>query len=227
MNKRTIIASINKIADTLDNNGLYKEASSLTNVMRRLAQEEPAQQQTPQRLSPMDLRNEDIKYLMDPELDKKQFLMNARKNTYDFVNLVNGLLEESGYLNNPQMWETILTMISLYYSPDMLDVTDSKALEVLNNIWNEYNKFRDENIQQAYIDEELSAKSGIPKANEEQNDRVQEQASQLTALTLMLLKQKMRDSARMKAEYMPNTSLVEENIEPAYSTKYSPEKPGQ
>ena len=152
--------------------------------------------------------------------------MNARKNTYDFVNLVKGMLDESGYLHNAQMWETVLTMISLYYSPDMLDVTDPKALEVLNNIWNEFNNFQNQNIQQAYIDEELSTKSGMPKANEEQIDRVQEQASQLTALTLMLLKQKMRDSARMKAEYMPNTSLVEENIEPAYTTKYSPEKPG-
>lgn len=221
MNKRTIIASLNAIANELDISGLYKEANTVTKVMKRLAEEE-----TSQTLSPMDLGNEDIKYLMDPDLEKKQFLMNARKNTYDFVNLVKGMLDESGYLHNAQMWETVLTMISLYYSPDMLDVTDPKALEVLNNIWNEFNNFQNQNIQQAYIDEELSTKSGMPKANEEQNDRVQEQASQLTALTLMLLKQKMRDSARMKAEYMPNTSLVEENIEPAYTTKYSPEKPG-
>jgi len=221
MNKRTIIASLNAIANELDISGLYKEANTVTKVMKRLAEEE-----TSQTLSPMDLGNEDIKYLMDPDLEKKQFLMNARKNTYDFVNLVKGMLDESGYLHNAQMWETVLTMISLYYSPDMLDVTDPKALEVLNNIWDEFNNFQNQNIQQAYIDEELSTKSGMPKANEEQNDRVQEQASQLTALTLMLLKQKMRDSARMKAEYMPNTSLVEENIEPAYTTKYSPEKPG-
>lgn len=221
MNKRQILSSLNNIANELDFSGLHKEANTVTKVMKRLAEEE-----TSQTLSPMDLGNEDIKYLMDPDLEKKQFLMNARKNTYDFVNLVKGMLDESGYLHNDQMWETVLTMISLYYSPDMLDVTDPKALEVLNNIWNEFNNFQNQNIQQAYIDEELSTKSGMPKANEEQNDRVQEQASQLTALTLMLLKQKMRDSARMKAEYMPNTSLVEENIEPAYTTKYSPEKPG-
>ena len=36
MNKRQIIASLNKIANTLDSTGLYKEASSLTNVMKRL-----------------------------------------------------------------------------------------------------------------------------------------------------------------------------------------------
>ena len=37
MNKRQIIASLNDIANELDNTGLYKEASSLTNVMKRLA----------------------------------------------------------------------------------------------------------------------------------------------------------------------------------------------
>ena len=41
MNKRQIIASLNKIANTLENTGLYKEASSLTNVMKRVAQNDP------------------------------------------------------------------------------------------------------------------------------------------------------------------------------------------
>jgi hypothetical protein len=38
MNKRQIIASLNKIANELDTTGLHKEANSLTNVMKRLAQ---------------------------------------------------------------------------------------------------------------------------------------------------------------------------------------------
>ena len=37
MNKRQIIASLNNIANTLDNSGLYKEANSITNIMKRLA----------------------------------------------------------------------------------------------------------------------------------------------------------------------------------------------
>ena len=37
MNKRQIIASLNKIANELDFSGLHKEASSLTNVMKRIA----------------------------------------------------------------------------------------------------------------------------------------------------------------------------------------------
>lgn len=37
MNKRQIIASLNKIANELDISGLYKEANNITNVMKRLA----------------------------------------------------------------------------------------------------------------------------------------------------------------------------------------------
>ena len=37
MNKTLIIASLNKIANKLDEASLYKEASSLTNVMKRIA----------------------------------------------------------------------------------------------------------------------------------------------------------------------------------------------
>ena len=39
MNKRIIISSLNEIADTLDNNGLHKEANTITEVMVRVADE--------------------------------------------------------------------------------------------------------------------------------------------------------------------------------------------
>ncbi len=38
MNKRTIVASLSKIANELDNSGLYKEANEITDVMVRLSQ---------------------------------------------------------------------------------------------------------------------------------------------------------------------------------------------
>lgn len=37
MNKRQIIASLNKIANTLDISGLHKEANTITDVMVRIA----------------------------------------------------------------------------------------------------------------------------------------------------------------------------------------------
>jgi hypothetical protein len=39
MNKKQILASLNKIADQLDNNGLFKEANTITNVMIKVADE--------------------------------------------------------------------------------------------------------------------------------------------------------------------------------------------
>jgi hypothetical protein len=40
MNKRQIIASLNNIANSLDNSGLFSEANTITKVMIKLAQEE-------------------------------------------------------------------------------------------------------------------------------------------------------------------------------------------
>jgi len=52
MNKRQIIASLNNIANSLDNSGLYKEANNLSMVMKRVAQvaqpQQPGQMQQPQ-----------------------------------------------------------------------------------------------------------------------------------------------------------------------------------
>ena len=52
MNKRQIIASLNNVANSLDNSGLYKEANNLSMVMKRVAQvaqpQQPGQMQQPQ-----------------------------------------------------------------------------------------------------------------------------------------------------------------------------------
>ena len=45
MNKRQILASLNNIANSLDNSGLYKEANALSSVMKRVAQQVPQPQQ--------------------------------------------------------------------------------------------------------------------------------------------------------------------------------------
>ena len=45
MNKRQVISSLNNIAEELDNQGLYVEASSITNIMKKLAQTKTNQAQ--------------------------------------------------------------------------------------------------------------------------------------------------------------------------------------
>ena len=44
MNKRQVIASLNKVANELDNSGMFQEANQITNVMKRLSQYTPIQQ---------------------------------------------------------------------------------------------------------------------------------------------------------------------------------------
>jgi hypothetical protein len=45
MNKRQIIVSLNNIANSLDNSGLFKEANALSSVMKKMAQQVPQTQQ--------------------------------------------------------------------------------------------------------------------------------------------------------------------------------------
>jgi hypothetical protein len=41
MNKRTVIANLNKIANELDNSGMFNEATEITSVMKKIAQYTP------------------------------------------------------------------------------------------------------------------------------------------------------------------------------------------
>jgi len=224
MNKRQIIASLNNIANTLDNDGLYQESSAITNVMKRLAQED----ETPQKLSPFDLGNEDISNIMDDDLNKKQFMMSMRKSATDFAVFVFRTIEELKLVREkPALYEVVFDMIAKNYPPENYNATP-KIAKTLNDIWSEYNKFRDENIRQAPIDEESSKSYGLPIASDEENARVKEQSSQLRGLVLLALKNVLKTRrAGINTQYMSNDRLVQENTQPAYTTKYSPEKPGQ
>jgi hypothetical protein len=55
MNKRQIIASLNNIANELDNGGLYRESNTVTSIMKRLAQETPSDFENP---NSFDIKNE-------------------------------------------------------------------------------------------------------------------------------------------------------------------------
>jgi hypothetical protein len=224
MNKKYILTSLYKIANTLDVSGLHKEASSLTNVMKRLAQEE---EETPQKLSPFDLGNEDIKYINDDDLNKKQFLMSMRKSATEFAVFIFRTIEDLKLIREKAaVYEVVFDMIAKNYPPENYN-TDPKYAKTLNNIWSEYNKLRNENIRQAPIDEESSKSYGLPIASDKENARVKEQSSQLKGLVLLALKNVLETrGAGINPQYMSNNSLVEENTQPAYTTKYSPEKPG-
>ena len=68
MNKRQIIASLNNIANTLDNSGLHKEANTITKVMVRIADEFDMSDN-----SPIEPSTEPrIKSLMNPKSESKK-----------------------------------------------------------------------------------------------------------------------------------------------------------
>jgi len=68
MNKRTVMASLNKIANELDNNGLHNEADTVTKVMSRLAYDDSG--------DPFlyDLMKDDIHPYGDPDSDDDEYM---------------------------------------------------------------------------------------------------------------------------------------------------------
>jgi hypothetical protein len=77
MNKRTVIANLNKIANELDNSGMFKEATEITNVMKRIAQDYAGQESAFQMATPVNYSN--------PQLDA-QIQANRANNIGDIAN---------------------------------------------------------------------------------------------------------------------------------------------
>ena len=70
MNKRTIMASLNKIANELDNNGLYTEANTVTKVMSKIAMDDfDVRDYNNDKMDGMDLMKEDYMPYGDPDGD--------------------------------------------------------------------------------------------------------------------------------------------------------------
>jgi hypothetical protein len=70
MNKRTIMASLNKIANALDNGGLHNEADTVTKVMSRLAYDDfDERDYMNDKMDGMDLMGDDYMPYGDPDGD--------------------------------------------------------------------------------------------------------------------------------------------------------------
>lgn len=62
MNKRKVLASLGEIANTLDNNSMFDEANTVTNIMTKLANDE---------MKDFDLGEEDYSEENEKKLNKK------------------------------------------------------------------------------------------------------------------------------------------------------------
>ena len=89
MNKRTIIASLNNIANELDHSGLYTEANSITKVMHKIAQE---------------MMPEDAEATFEPMTDIKD--ANTDERILTFVNRA-----MADHNSNRDGWITLRTLI--------------------------------------------------------------------------------------------------------------------
>jgi len=75
MNKRTVMASLNKIANELDNNGLHNEADTVTKVMSRLAYDDfDERDYYNDKMDGMDLMGDDYMPYGDPDGDDDEYM---------------------------------------------------------------------------------------------------------------------------------------------------------
>jgi hypothetical protein len=165
MNKRQIIASLNNIANTLDNDGLYQESSAITNVMKRLSQDDSEKQDI------TELSKEKLS-LQDPEFDKKNYLRSLRLNpamqiANQATQLIEEKLTESGKIEyfTPDLFNIFIDMIEKNYDVDVykidesLQIIFSEAISIIRNFVMEEARLmagRDSNafkkIAQSYTD---------------------------------------------------------------------------
>ena len=94
MNRRTIIASLNKIANELDNNGLYTEANTVTKVMSKIAMDENDEYNMDEYLP------DDERYFMDEDEDEDEDSTGfSHKDMYDGFGEVSDMLDPMGTSN--------------------------------------------------------------------------------------------------------------------------------
>jgi len=194
MNKRQIIASLNNIANSLDNSGLYKEANSITKVMKRVAQDDSEKQDITQ------LPQEKLS-LQDPEFDTKSFLRRLRLNpamqiANQATQLIEEKLTESGEIEyfTADLFNIFIDMIEKNYDADIYKIDESlqmifsEAKSIIRNFVMEEARMmagRDsdefQKIAQSYTDIIVSqlTQNMDRVTGQEYNDFIQEQNPEL------------------------------------------------
>ena len=116
MNKRQIIASLNNIANTLDNSGLYKEANTITNVMKKLAQEQ-------------NLDNPPFDIPDDSEQKRRDNIHN------ELTELTNG---HSALMVVVDLYNEIENMMSQIIDPKAIDILATKEINQGDTYFDSY-----------------------------------------------------------------------------------------
>lgn len=86
MNQKQILASLNKIANELDNEGLYEESNVLTSVMNKIAQT-PNKSNTQQFLSPNPYPDDITRPIIDEWFEKYGGMINETYRKFKFYTI--------------------------------------------------------------------------------------------------------------------------------------------
>jgi hypothetical protein len=100
MNNRQILASLEKIANELDNTGLYVEATSVTNIMKRLVVADEFNIETP-----TDERENKRQQIINKSLDTKVLRSNVPKT---FLYMIQG---NSPFLTIREVADALINML--------------------------------------------------------------------------------------------------------------------
>jgi hypothetical protein len=103
MNTRQVIASLSKVANELDNSGMFEEANEITNVMKRISQAQPwSFKPTPQAPTKPGMNANEVVYKVlknnfGPDYNNmKDIKLKIRDNYSSLVNEIQALSQESG-----------------------------------------------------------------------------------------------------------------------------------
>lgn len=143
MNKKQIVASLKKIANELDNSGLYQEASSLTNVMIKIGQFYKSPQET------YDFELGDwylSKLITEVEYNGN---MTAAKNIYK--NAIRDIKNEKNKEQINIFWESYKT------NPELIGQYSPRNKRKTNNLYEYYN---------SRLVEAVETEGNIPKARQ-------------------------------------------------------------
>ena len=112
MNKRQILASLNNIANSLDNSGLYKEAETLSLVMIKVAQvAQPQQMQQPQQSGNIQQLLNEARRIEDEFSHYKDKFMSLFRETVRKIDAGIPMQETNGVLNATIMMNQMIAYL--------------------------------------------------------------------------------------------------------------------
>lgn len=211
MNKKQILASLNMIANELDNTGLYKEANSLTYVMKRIA-------------------NEQLN-IEDPEFEKKNIIRGIPMNSiYQLIHQFAGILIETiGNRRIPHnVWNAVAEMVNtgssssqfdFEYNPNNPNQTSGKynekirlALDKIEKLIEEFKKY------------ELGA---VPE-NDTAYERWRKRSQLLTASMIKAIMEVSKSYSGLTFEQASqgqyDNSKLKDTVDGLQTSEYNPEK---